>query len=233
MTDLDKYIPHAHFSVAAGTVLLVVVGVWGVCETKKALELTQRAWVSPLGAQLSVRLEANKGIHFAISVINSGREPAIDITSRLQSHVIDRYDSRVTDMINIVVPPNTSCDNIEPVTGRSIIPPTPQGAANQWFLDSQHGEPSLLADDSIARGDKFYVAEGCFAYRTYQTKHIISYCYIMEFDEIKINIGSNIAALPPNIVLPALFVPPTDGTIEAVSAHVFTFAPCSIGFEAN
>jgi hypothetical protein len=203
MSAFEKYVPHAHFSVAIATVLLVIVGVWGVLETRSALQSTQRAWIVPLGAQLSLRVEGDRGIRFAVNVMNTGREPAVDVNLRLHNYVIDSYNSRITDMRDIIVPPNNTCDGLEPIAGRSIVPPEPNGTtATQWALDSQHGEPSLLADDKIVSGSKFYVAEGCFAYNTYRIRHTSSFCYVMEFDEMRMIIGNSLPILPDNVVLP-------------------------------
>ncbi|MGA2492001.1 MAG: hypothetical protein ABSF67_03520 [Roseiarcus sp.] len=232
MSNFEKYVPHAHFSVAAATVFLVVVGVWGVLETKHALESTQRAWISPISAQLNVKLEASKGIRFQVNILNSGREPAVDVNFRIQNAIIESYDPRVTDMSNITVPQNSSCSTLEPLEGRLIIPPTSQGVLFQENLDSQHGEPSLLADDKMISGSKFYVAEGCIAYKTYQSRHISSFCYIMEFDEGTANIGPNSGMIPPSVVLPVGFNIPTDHN-ETISVHVHNFAPCSTGFDAT
>jgi hypothetical protein len=234
MADFEKYVPHAHFSVAAATFFLVGVGVWGVIATKSALEATQRAWVSPLGAQVSVRPEVNRGIHFAINLTNTGREPAVDLNYKVQNHIIDAYDSRFADMTNIVVPQNTACDNLHPVKGRSIVAPAVQNFPGiAWTFDSQQGDPSLLADDKIVNGIKFYVAEGCFVYDTYQAPHKTSYCYILEYDEMKISVGSSPAILAPNIILPPNATIPGVDPNQVITAHTYVFSPCSTGFEAD
>jgi hypothetical protein len=216
---------------AIATIFLVLVGAWGIYEGKNALELAQRAWIVPIGAQLLLKVEPNRGIRLGVNIINPGREPAIDVNVRIQNHVIDKYAARVTDMTNVTVPANTACDNLEPIVGRSIIGPSQPGGAFQWNVDSQHGEPSLLGDENIATGNKFYVVEGCFAYMTYQKRHTSSFCYVMEFDDATLSLTPN-SFVPQNVVLPPDLVLPAD-RVTSVQAHVFAFNPCSTGFEAH
>ena len=61
---------------AIATALLVAVGIWGVSETKKTLELSERAWVSFTSAQLTQPLQKDDAVHFSVNMTNSGREPA-------------------------------------------------------------------------------------------------------------------------------------------------------------
>lgn len=93
MADFEKYVPQAHFSVALATFFLVIVGIWGVIETKDALEASQRAWVTPIGAQLTQQLSKDQGIHFGVMFINPGHEPATDIAFKIQNDTIDSYDT--------------------------------------------------------------------------------------------------------------------------------------------
>ena len=46
------------------------------------------------------------------------------------------------------------------------------------------------------------MVEGCAAYKTYNEKHITSFCYVMEFEEAKISIGPSELSIPENVVLP-------------------------------
>src|ERR1700730_12377886 len=84
--------PSATAWVALATLFLGGVGIWGVLETRHALELTQRAWVNPLCAQLVRPLEKAKSIHFAVLTMNSGREPARDVNIHLKNTVIDSFN---------------------------------------------------------------------------------------------------------------------------------------------
>jgi hypothetical protein len=229
--SIRENFPDSNTMVAVATIALVIVGALGIVEGKKALELTQRAWVNPIGGKLTTRVRANEAIHFQIILTNSGREPAIDVAFKFLNHTIEGYDPKVIDMAYISVPENTACVGFDPKSNRTVIAPTNAGAVG-WNFDSQHGEPSLLADEKIANGTKFYVVEGCAAYKTYSAKHITSFCYVMEFVEARLGIGPSELAIPDSFVLPdGVNIP---GNLpKPIEAHAFNFAPCSTGFEAN
>jgi hypothetical protein len=169
----------AHFATATGTVFLVVVGVWAVYETRRSLELSQRAWVSPAGAQLTTQtLEKNTPLRFDVSFVNSGREPAIDLNFKTLNSTIDAYDPLTTDMRTIAVPENTSCEALMPAKGRAVFAPL-QTSAYHYQFDSLNGEPPLNVDDNILDDKKFYVVRGCVAYVTFQVVHHSVFCYIL------------------------------------------------------
>ncbi|MGO8914640.1 MAG: hypothetical protein ACLQJR_01870 [Stellaceae bacterium] len=238
MSNPEKYIPHAHFSVAFATLLLVIVGIWGVIETRGALESTQRAWISPLGAQLAVALELKQGIHITIAFINSGREPATDVSVKIRNDTIDAFDPQFADLSKIQFPNNVSCDDTSPVKDQAIIAPSSPGIGTGWNVDSLHGEPTMVVTQDIIDGKKFYVFTGCVAYRTYEATHKASFCYVMEYNT------SIPSALPPNIVI-APAASPTARTEQPGSApgqtvspkpttmHSYVFATCAHGFSAN
>jgi hypothetical protein len=92
MTSFESYVPGSHVANAIATIVLVLIGIWGVVETKGALEATQRAWVTPLGAQLLRQLETDQGIRVVLTFINPGREPATDVAFKFKSATIDRYN---------------------------------------------------------------------------------------------------------------------------------------------
>ncbi len=175
MSNLERY------SVAAATLLLVIVGIWGVFETKGALEATQRAWITPIGANLLQQLQLDQGIRFAVLFINPGREPAIDIGFKIKSDLIDKYNTQFTSIDDVTVPENTSCDGLSTIKGRAIMSPSGGSLiAVGWNFDSRHSERPFLVDDEILNGRKFYVVSGCAAYNTYSKPHKTSFCYILE-----------------------------------------------------
>jgi hypothetical protein len=175
---LWRFVPHSHLANAVATAVLVAVGIWGVLETKNALELSQRAWVSPIGGRLTAPLQKDRAVHFAVFFLNTGREPAVDVASRIQNSTIDAYDPQTTDIRTIKVPDNTSCSNLSTEKGSVLIAPSPQGTATILIFDSIHGDPPLYVDDKIVNGTKFYVLRGCLVYKTYEKVHHSSFCYI-------------------------------------------------------
>lgn len=89
---------------AIGTIFLVIVGAWGVCEAKNALELSQRAWVTSLSSVLTSPIEDSKAVHFGIMITNSGHEPAKDVNIVISDYLIDSFEVMTADMRNISIP---------------------------------------------------------------------------------------------------------------------------------
>jgi hypothetical protein len=235
---LAEYIGSADFWTALATIFLVVVGVWGVIETKGALEATQRAWLTPISAQVTRQLVVDQGIRFGITFINPGREPATDVVLKFRNDTIESYNPLYTDMNDIPVPENKTCDGLKPVSGRSIISPTgPNVVGVAWALDSRHGEPQFLVNDRILKGDRFYVVTGCAAYVTYYKPRKTSFCYVLE------RVVSIQTMGPPNVA--ADIAPPQNmatGNIGDLKLpgyrapggiYTFNFATCARGFAAD
>jgi hypothetical protein len=233
VVDFQKYIPHSHWANAFATVFLVGVGIWGVTETKKALELTQRAWVSALGANLTRALENGKGVYFAVQFLNTGREPAIDANLAIENFTIDSYDPNTTDLVNIEVPTNKACDNLHPLHGRSVIVPTQPGTPLNWIFDSTHGKPPLYVDERIFSGSKYYGFNGCIAYHSYSETHRTKFCYVLEYKLITITPQQPSAGQQPGQAAgqpPATPVPPAPAN---QTLHAGVFVTCGKGWESD
>jgi hypothetical protein len=162
------------------TLLLVVVGIWGVRTTKNALKLTERAWVSPVAAALRLPIEKGRPVTFDVVFINSGREPAIDINYRYFNSTIDSFSDNI-DIKTINLGQNTSCDGLMPESGTNISPSgSSQLASGTWAtMNSLRGTPPYEVDDKVLNGDKFYVVKGCASYRTFEEPHHSGFYYIL------------------------------------------------------
>jgi hypothetical protein len=158
---------------------LVAVGIWGVCETRTVLELSERGWVSPVSIGLIGNPEAGKPIRFQIAMVNTGHEPAIDVNFGFKNATIDSYDPDITDIRNVQVPANDTCAGLAPVKDRFVIVPSMVGIASLHNFDSGHAEPQLFADERIVNGSKYYVLLGCLAYMTFDKTRYSSFCYIL------------------------------------------------------
>ena len=173
-------------------------------KTDETLKIQQRAWVSPIGAGLRINPPIkDDGISFALSFLNSGREPATGIKIKIENSTIDSYDPKFTDVSTITVPTNHSCVGLLPDVGRAIIPPTGNALA-QISQNSIHGDPRMVTDDRIISGAKFYVVQGCAAYWTQNKIRHSSFCYILE----------------------SYFQPP-------IPQRLFNFVTCATGFDAS
>jgi hypothetical protein len=175
------YFGSADFWTALATIFLVMVGIWGVVETRHALELSQRATISTIGVQMTKSPpEKNEGIKFAVLVMNTGKDPAIDVVFAFHVTTIDSYDPAFTSMSNISVSANTTCAGLQPKPGRAVLAPTLSGTIHGWSYDTIHAVPPFRTDDRILDGSKFAVIQGCAAYNTVNQAHHSAFCYILE-----------------------------------------------------
>jgi hypothetical protein len=120
----------AHWANAIATAFLVGLGIWAAKATQRALELSERAWLSPVGAAIKpveikpadspkganilVYVEKDRPIYFILFLNNTGKEPALNLHVRILNSTVDGYDSAKTTMESIEVPENTSCENLKP-----------------------------------------------------------------------------------------------------------------------
>jgi hypothetical protein len=192
------------------TLLLVVVGGLQYCTLEKTddtLKLQQRAWLAPIGANLTKNPEKDGGIAFAVLFTNSGREPATGVKVQIKNSAIDSYDPKFTNMADINVPKNDTCDGLMPDPGRTVIPPTGIGIGFGVTENSIHGDPRFVADERIINGSKFYVVRGCAAYLTQNRVRYSSFCYILQSE------------MPAQPAQPA--------------SRIFGLTPCAAGFDAT
>jgi hypothetical protein len=183
----------ANWANAIATAFLVVLGVLGYFGARNALRLSERAWLSSTGASIKpveikpadnpqsaptvVYIKRDQPIYFTLSCSNSGKEPALNVKPRILNSTIEGYDPLKTVSEAIQVPENTSCDGLLPEKGHYIIPPSANMTMN---VASNFGEPSLIADDKLVNGEKFYVVRGCIAYDTIGAVHRSGFCYIFD-----------------------------------------------------
>jgi hypothetical protein len=214
----------ASIGTAAASLLLVAVGVWGVCETRAALELSQRAWLVPVDANYYPLLK-DKPIHFIVWFANTGHDAARDLNSRLLNSTIESYDAAADTAENISVPDNTACEGLLPAKGTGSIPPSTSNIAGGRTFDSIHGELPLSVDDRILRGDKFYVARGCVAYTTFNSVHHSAFCYILQMSG-PVQQPATVAMGQPQTVTGQSQVAQAGQSQNAP----WTFVPCPRGF---
>jgi hypothetical protein len=174
--QIERYVPPSHIVNALCTGMLVIVGAWGIYEGENALQLTQRAWLTPVGAQLTSKIENNKPSHFLVFVQNSGREPARDVSFIIDNLTIGRFDPVNGTMDSVEIPNSRKCDKVPAIKGKTIVTPAVQTGLG---LDSAHGEPPFYANEQILGASKYYVVRGCIAYNTYDVTHHTAFCYVL------------------------------------------------------
>lgn len=171
---IAKYLPPADTSSAIATFLLVIVGIWGVIATGNALELSERAWISVVGGGFTTAPAAKDPIHFAISYMNSGKEPATDLNFSDSWDAVDAPPN--DDFTSMKLPENVNCAKIEPKSGL-VASPLPNNVYNRGFDTGRGDHPLFLGDDELG-GKKYVIIQGCIAYRTFNKVHKAGYCTI-------------------------------------------------------
>lgn len=178
MGFFEKYVPHSHVSSAVATVFLVVVGIWGVIETRHALKLSERAWLSPIAAIVSAPIEEGKDLRFNIMFMNVGKEPAVSTTYAWQNGTVKAPPA--DDWSSLIVGENTSCDGLRPQKGSHAILPSLNGLGTLRAFDSEDGKDPLVVSKAIVDGTLHYYVRGCIAYETFEESHTTSFCYVLQ-----------------------------------------------------
>jgi len=181
---IAKYFPPADASNAIATVLsaictalLVGVGIWGVIATGNSLELSERAWISVVGGGFSqIPPTVKEPLHFIISYINSGKEPATDLNFAFMWDTIDAPQN--DDFTNVRLPENTTCTGLEPKPG-VVASPLPTNVYNRGNDTGRGDHPVFLTNDELT-GKKYVIIQGCIAYRTFEKVHKAGYCTIFQ-----------------------------------------------------
>jgi hypothetical protein len=219
----------AHSATAAFTAFLVGVGIWGIRETRHALELTQRAWVIPMGAQLYLPLERDKPVHFGVLTINTGREPAQDVNLRVENSTIDSHNPVTSSISNVKITDDRPvCEGVHPEKSRQVFTPSLTNLGYYNSVDSSYGDPPFLVDNRVLNGEKFYVVRGCFAYVTYDVPRHATFCYILMSGPAASTAVVQLGQNPP----PATVATTQQGQNQnQPNAANLPFVACGSGFE--
>jgi hypothetical protein len=207
---------------SAETATILVLGFAGIIaflqyrtldKTDQTLKAEQRARVTPLAARLARAPVQDGGISYYIDVVNSGREPAVGLNWYLKNAQQEAPKTGDVNLVDVAVPENISCDGLEPVKGRSLIPPT----GTQTFsisYGSKVGIPKMVADEKIMGGNDLYIVNGCMVYVGGGKRRYSSFCFIMH------SVAPRVLTNVPN-------------TVVAANGRQFFFVVCRSGFDAN
>jgi len=187
----SKYVPDADITTAFATFLLVVVGAWGVVETKHALNASERAWVSAIDVNLQSLPIENQPIRMSAQLSNSGKDPALDVNYVIpvEQGMIDKPAG--SDFTKVTFGENSTCAKYGPIKTGGVIPPN---MTNIRTSDSGRGDVPIYATPEFMRGEKLYWVMGCVAYRTVEEVHHTAYCFIIGVIPPS---AAPVAAIPP------------------------------------
>jgi hypothetical protein len=148
-------------------------GAWGVSETRKSMELSERAWASVIGAIISMPPTVGQPLHFNLMIPNTGKEPAVDLNYASDFGVAPTPPN--DDFSSLTVRSNKTCEGLQPQDAGGFITP---GGGVQRGTDSGRGDHPVLLTDDIVQGRSLLYTQGCIAYRTFGKIHHSSYCFV-------------------------------------------------------
>jgi hypothetical protein len=146
-----------------------------------AIELNQRAWLSPINARLKSPLKADETPTFLIDVQNVGREPAFDATYRIADGLI-AIPQTFSDWTMLPVGENDLCDKTLPLSGNPTIFPG-SGLSNSslsiLYIVAAPTQFSTPISNIIEKKAILFV-RGCIAYTSVNKTRHTAFCNYIE-----------------------------------------------------
>jgi len=146
---------------------------------EKTLIQSNRAWVGPRNAFLSAEPAIGKPIEATIVYQNSGREPAASFL-----YVVDPFSIRKSQDATGVLAARIqnymkACQETkEQKVGGSIIYPGSSAFDSSYQINVKTSD--RFVDESIIKGEKVVIIQGCFLYRTFDTLRHSYFCYFYQ-----------------------------------------------------
>ena len=139
----------------------------------KALVEAQRAWVGPQNAAITAELAIGKPIEVTITYQNTGREPALGFV-----YIVDTFSVTIADDKKGVTAQRSAigmsqCKSDNKWQGGSVVYPATGFSSYSLFSKTKDD----FVDDPLIKGDKIFIVQGCFLYRTFDTPHHSYFCY--------------------------------------------------------
>ena len=163
--------------VGAFTVVLAVATVgsgyvlWTTDHTlKDTMEAANRAWIAPLGAEISGAVIAGQEMNYVISYRNLGREPATSVTyvtlaGNTESPSVGRAPA---------FPINASCGDLKSDNGTVVYP------SDTGIYQLYSAVKASAVNDRLIGGKVVEYLMGCFRYETMGKIRYSPYCFYLE-----------------------------------------------------
>jgi len=135
--------------------------------------LAERAWVGPTNASFGTEPAIGKPIEITVTYQNSGRQPALNFLPLMDAFAVSDQEDKagVTDQRTRAGIQN--CINTKQWAGGSVAFPS-TGFSNFSFFTKTKDD---FVDDTILKGTKTVVVQGCFLYRTFDAPHHSYFCF--------------------------------------------------------
>jgi hypothetical protein len=171
----------ANFWLVIGTWVLAAIG--GIAayiayaalqDTRHAMEISERAWLAPVGAELEEELVKDQPMKVIILFENSGKQPAINVLNTAGSGFtmpVSPEEAAQQQKVGPAPPAVDACAGVSPRKGLPIIyPSTVQHLQTPL-------ERTFAASEGVLSGATTIFVHGCAAYETFNSVHHSEYCF--------------------------------------------------------
>jgi hypothetical protein len=152
--------------------------------SEKAMVQAQRAWVVPTSASFASEPAVGKPLGIVVAYQNNGHDPAIGFVSRVEPFSVvtgEQGDKASSAKIQSGI---KACGDIKKWDGGNVVFPTTAVPAGTYRLGTEI--KADFVDESIVKGDKIIVVQGCLSYRTFDVPHHTFFCYFYKQGTSKI-----------------------------------------------
>jgi hypothetical protein len=137
---------------------------------RQTLVASNRAWIAPLGIDLTGPFEFAKDLPFNVAYANLGKSPAI-VEQKYYAVTVPR-SAATSPTAPILLGENSTCDELTvPTTGGVVF----SDNKDHWYISHINGE-NLTA--GVLSGDSYLILRGCIKYRTLGEIHESGVCYV-------------------------------------------------------
>jgi hypothetical protein len=143
----------------------------------KSLIQAQRAWIGPRNASMTAEPAIGKAIEISIEYQNSGREPALGFTHRVDAFPVTPEEDANGSALNKLRSYMNDCKQANAWEGGSVIYPISGGGLGGVGYNLTIRLSDTFVDEAITKGDKSVIVQGCFLYRTSNQPHHSYFCY--------------------------------------------------------
>jgi hypothetical protein len=145
---------------------------------RSALVASNRAWIAPLGIDLTGPIEATKNLPFNVYYSNVGKSPAIAVTK--YEVIILRKTVPALQTSPVFAGPNLTCDNLQvPEVGEITFQDDKKDHWHSSFIEAKYITPEILS------GESYLIVRGCIRYRTIGELHKTALCYVAVKGDLK------------------------------------------------
>lgn len=152
--------------------------------SEKSLISAQRAWVGPRSAKLSAEPAIGKPLEITIDYQNSGRDPALDVIWTLQPLLSTAADDSNGTLGKQIAQYMQACKSTSQWAGGNVVYPTTSGFGGSGYILFTKSNPNVV-DESLVKGDKILIVQGCFLYRSFDVPRHSYFCYFWQKDRSK------------------------------------------------